>query len=99
MYIEQKDIGNEALMKMSEYLIKKHLLLLLRKSLGALTFETRNGIGKGTAVLISGNLILTCAHNIYDKVINYAYTNFKFYLAVHGDSTHYYEIETYRFME
>ncbi len=38
------------------------------KWIGALTFQVRKGaVGKGTAVLISRNLILTAAHNLFDR--------------------------------
>jgi V8-like Glu-specific endopeptidase len=62
----------------------------LRRSIGALTFQTPQDEGKGTAVLISPNLILTCAHNIYDKEKRIEYKDFKFYLAVHGECDLYY---------
>jgi V8-like Glu-specific endopeptidase len=38
------------------------------KWIGALTFQVRKGlVGKGTAVLLSKDLILTAAHNVYDQ--------------------------------
>jgi V8-like Glu-specific endopeptidase len=41
----------------------------MHRSIGALTSLNKNkNPTRGTAVLISPNLILTVAHNIYDKV-------------------------------
>ncbi len=39
---------------------------------------------KGTACLISSNLILTAAHNIFDVINNVQTTDHKFYLGVNG---------------
>jgi V8-like Glu-specific endopeptidase len=61
------------------------------KWIGALTFQVRKGtVGKGTAVLISKNLILTAAHNLYDRDLKTSHTKFKFYLAACGMVEDYY---------
>jgi V8-like Glu-specific endopeptidase len=42
------------------------------------------GPGCGSGVLISKNLVLTAAHNIYDKDYNFEYSDFKVYLGANG---------------
>ena len=46
----------------------KDMTKQLHKHIGALTWSDNrvNKLGKGTGILISVNLVLTCAHNIYD---------------------------------
>jgi V8-like Glu-specific endopeptidase len=59
--------------------------------IGALTFEVSKGqVGKGSAILISSNLILTVAHNIYDRKYQTSHTKFKFYLGACGIVDKYY---------
>jgi V8-like Glu-specific endopeptidase len=61
------------------------------KWIGALTFQVQKGqFGTGTAVLISKNLILTAAHNVYDRKYQIFHTKFKFYLAACGVVEDYY---------
>ena len=45
---------------------------------------------KGTAVLIAPNLILTVAHNFYDKLNDVQNVDGKFYLGVNGKMGKYY---------
>lgn len=67
---------------------------LCHRWIGALTFEVSKGqVGKGSAILISNNLILTVVHNIYDRNYNATHTKFKFYLGVCGIIGKYYEVE------
>jgi V8-like Glu-specific endopeptidase len=56
------------------------------KYIGALTFNsyTTQQLGKGTAVLIHPDIILTCAHNIYDKDTKEQYHDHMFYPAQDG---------------
>lgn len=62
--------------------------------IGALTFQVRRGqVGKGTAVLIANDLILTVAHNIYNKEQKTLHSKFKFYLAPCGIVEDYYQVE------
>jgi V8-like Glu-specific endopeptidase len=72
---------------------------LLHRSIGALTFLNKiKKLAKGSAALISPNLILTVAHNIYDKSYQHENDFFKFYLGVDGVAEQFYEVESYRFM-
>jgi V8-like Glu-specific endopeptidase len=53
--------------------------------IGALTSQDKfNRTVSGSAVLISNDLILTVAHNIYDIVNNCEHSNFKFQLTPYG---------------
>lgn len=72
----------------------------LHRSIGALVFLNRNkqrSVGSGT--LISNDLILTAAHNIYDQRLKCEYTSFKFYLGADGEAEQYHEIEAWRYPE
>jgi V8-like Glu-specific endopeptidase len=53
----------------------------IHKFTGALTFRSRSRteLGKGTATLISPNLVLTSAHNIYNKEKGEVYYDLRFY--------------------
>jgi hypothetical protein len=53
--------------------------------IGVLLFTVKGGgIGRGTAVLISKNLIMTVAHNIYDRNYDCENTNFEFFPSACG---------------
>ncbi len=54
---------------------------------------------KGTAVLIAPNLILTVAHNFYDKLNDTQNIEIKFYLGVNGKLSKYYEVESFYYPE
>lgn len=72
------------------------------RSLGAITSTNhRNGTVHGTAILISRNLILTAAHNIYsrDGSRSAEHTDFKFYLGASGEVSRYYKIKEWRYLE
>jgi hypothetical protein len=64
------DFNNEKLVK-NESLFpidKDELKTLLHRSIGALTsLDTKKQLCLGSGVAISRNLVLTAAHNIYDK--------------------------------
>ena len=47
---------------------------------------------KGTAVLIAPNLILTVAHNFYDRLNDVQNIDGKFYLGLNGKMDKFYEI-------
>ncbi len=53
---------------------------LLHINIGALIFKPPFGKpGKGTGLLVSPNLVLTCAHNIVNFYSKQEYSDFKFY--------------------
>ena len=54
---------------------------------------------KGTAVLIAPNLILTVAHNFYDKLNDTQNIDTKFYLGLNGKLSKCYEIESFFYPE
>ena len=53
----------------------------IHKHIGVLLFESEHTIayGKGTAMLISPNLALTCAHNIFNRRTGEQYCKIKFF--------------------
>jgi V8-like Glu-specific endopeptidase len=65
VYGDERMFGSDTLYKVPP----KDMQKPLHKFTGALTFRSRNStaLGKGTATLISPDLVLTCAHNIYNK--------------------------------
>jgi V8-like Glu-specific endopeptidase len=68
---------------------------LLHRHIGALLFtDTRTTYkGKGSGILISPNLVLTSAHNIYNRgILN---TDFKFYPGLNGELQQFYTIEQF----
>ena len=50
-------------------------------------------LGKGTGILISCNLVLTAAHNIYSHQNKILHQDFKFYPGQCGALAKYYEVE------
>lgn len=46
----------------------------------------------GTGTLISGNIVLTCAHVIYSKQYKAYYPKIVFYLGLSGDMKLWYEV-------
>ena len=59
---------------------------LPHRHIGALIFTSRRikRPGKGTATLISPNLIITSAHNLYNKTTGEVYYDFRFYPGQYG---------------
>jgi V8-like Glu-specific endopeptidase len=64
---------------------------VVHRSIGAMTYRNMNKqLGTGSGVLISENLVLTTAHNIYDRDKGSKYTEFRFYPGAHGDTDYYF---------
>jgi V8-like Glu-specific endopeptidase len=51
----------------------------------------------GSGVLISRDLVLTAAHNLYDKDVGQENEVFKFYIGASGTAEKYYELEDWRY--
>ena len=66
----------------------------LHKWIGALQFNnTWGGAGLGTGCLISPNIVLTAAHNIYNTRMRAYNKNFLFYLAACGELKNPFSVE------
>jgi V8-like Glu-specific endopeptidase len=71
---------------------------IIHRSIGALCFQTHNKkLAAGSGLLISKDLILTAAHNIFDKEVGMEHDGFKFYLGANGIAEKYYELESWRY--
>ena len=58
--------------------------------MAAITFlDANNNINTGSGVLISRNIVLTAAQNIFNKELNAENTNFKIYLRAKGEAEEY----------
>ena len=66
----------------------------IHKHTGILLFRqfNQNGIGKGTAIAISPNIILTAAHNVYDVLTEEQHSGFRFFPGQSGTLEQYYNI-------
>ena len=66
-------------------------------NLGVLTFMSRRegNMGNGTGTLISSNIVLTTAHNLYNRNTGEFYYDFKFYPGANGVLEEYYEVEDF----
>ena len=57
----------------------------MHRSIGALIFLNTDGqMGFGSAVLISENLVLTAAHNVFNRKLKAENGDFRFYIGVEG---------------
>jgi V8-like Glu-specific endopeptidase len=54
-------------------------------------------VGHGSGVAISPTIILTAAHNIYDKEYKCENTKFKFYLGADGEAEEYFEVQSWKY--
>jgi V8-like Glu-specific endopeptidase len=94
-YKDNKLVRNEELSPVERHDLKS----TLHRSMVALTFV--NGMRKlcvGSGVLISPNLVLTAAHNVYDKNYQSEHDNFKVYQGADGVAKKYYEVESKRYL-
>ena len=66
----------------------------LHKDIGALTSKAKNcpDLVKGSGALISENLVLTAAHNLYNCGTREFYSDLRFYPKQHGDLDRYVEV-------
>jgi hypothetical protein len=42
---------------------------IMHKNVAAIIWRTKLGCGKGSGLLLSSNLILTCAHNFFSDMV------------------------------
>lgn len=56
-------------------------------------------MGMGSGVLISPNLVLTVAHNIYDLEYGGINCDFKLYFGADGSAEEYFEVESWRYIK
>ena len=62
-----------------EEISPEQMTKLPHKLIGALTYNSLQNQVQGSGILISPDLVLTCAHNLYDKSTGVLCRNFKFY--------------------
>jgi V8-like Glu-specific endopeptidase len=93
---EEKKVLNEEPFKVDSNDLKNTLHLCIV----AITFLTHHKqLGVGSGILISSNLVLTVAHNFYDKNYNSENEHFKIYCEVKGEVENFYEVESFRYLE
>ena len=64
----------------------------------ALTFlNVHKKLGAGSGVLISRDIILTAAHNLYEKRLKCRNSDFKVYVGANGEAEEYHEVEGWRY--
>lgn len=69
---------------------------LPHRLIGLITFENANGcLGVGTGILISRNLVLTVAHNVFDHSFKNNYRKHRFYRGICGKVDTYYSVESF----
>lgn len=95
-YSQEAIVFNEELNPINGNLLKE----ILHRSVGAITFLNKyKKFATGSGVLISRNIILTAAHNFYDKQRLSENTDFKFYLGADGKAEEYHEVQAWRYPE
>lgn len=66
----------------------------------ALTFlDAKKKMNTGSGVLISRNVVLTTAQNIFNKELNAENTDFKIYIGADGVAEEYQKVEGWRYPE
>lgn len=76
-------------------MIKPHEMNeVMHSNIGAIisSHPNKNGPAYGTGFLISDNLVLTCAHNIYDRHEQVYFTDMLFYPGVCGQLKNPFEV-------
>ncbi len=71
---------------------------LLHKNIGALLFKCKSApgaIGRGSGLLISPDLVLTAAHNIYNGFLKEEFYDFRFYPGQSGPLEEGYRVDDY----
>jgi V8-like Glu-specific endopeptidase len=75
---------------------------MIYQSIGGFTFiNVKKESSAGSGVLISRNLVLTAAHNLYDKKSQQEFNkkSYRFYYqATNGIATKFYEVADWRFL-
>jgi V8-like Glu-specific endopeptidase len=72
----------------------------MHRSIGGVEIEDDEGlIYHGTAFLLSSDLLLTAAHNVYSRKSKKPYRRLKFYLSTKGVGDHHYEVEAFKFLD
>lgn len=86
-----------------EFLDPKELLKFPHNAIGAITFRHHTIQGKninnGTGFLVAPNLVLTVAHNVYDKIGKKEYLDIQFYPSLYGRLNNPIKVTAYRIPE
>ena len=92
--MNEKGLFNERLFRVE----KKDLESILHRSIAALTFiDGKKQPTAGSGVFISRNLMLTAAHNLYDRREHTENKIFKFYCGASGVAEKSFSIESFRY--
>lgn len=94
-YKDEKHIRNEDLFQVPS----EQLCSLIHRSIGAITFLNPGKLMEvGSGVAISRDLVLTVAHNVYDRKYKGQNDSFKFYIKDGKVAEKYYEIESWKYL-
>ena len=95
-YEDEVCFGLETPAKVTEDMMRE----LPHTLIGAITMENdRSEVGLGTGILISPDLVLTSAHNLYRWRARKMYENFRFYLAQNGPLGKYFQVKSWYYPE